>query len=180
MTTDAATTKGTQGMQAPWWLILIEGILAIFVGILLFTNTAATTIFLVQVLGIYWLIKGIFVLISIFVDSSMWGWKLFAGIVGILAGLLIITSGPLYSTILVATVAIIVLGIQGLIMGIAYIVMAFKGGGWGIGILGGLSIIVGIILLANTLIAAAVLPFVLGFFLIAGGIIAIVAAFKMR
>jgi uncharacterized membrane protein HdeD (DUF308 family) len=63
---------------------------------------------------------------------------------------------------------------------LVYIVMAFKGGGWGPGILGALAIIVGVILLANTLISAAVLPFVLGGFLLVGGVIAIIAAFKMR
>ncbi len=177
MSSDAGSVQEQVG---PWWLVLIEGVLAVIVGILLFTNTAGTTVFLVQVLGIYWLIKGIFMIISMFIDSTMWGWKLFAGIVGILAGLLIMTGGPLYTTILVLAVAVIVLGIQGIIMGVVYIVMAFKGGGWGPGILGALSIIIGVILLANTLISAAVLPFVLGGFLLVGGVIAIIAAFKMR
>jgi len=170
-----------QEQVGPWWLVLLEGILAVVIGLLLFTNPVGASVFLVQVLGIYWLIKGIFMIISMFMDSTMWGWKLFSGIVGILAGFLIISSEfPLLTTLLVLSVAVIVLGIQGLIMGIVYIVIAFKGGGWGSGILGALSVIIGVILLSNALIGATVLPFVLGAFLLVGGILAIVAAFKLR
>ena len=39
-TDEAALSMETQAM--PWWLILIEGILAIIVGFLLFTSTAQT------------------------------------------------------------------------------------------------------------------------------------------
>ncbi len=177
MSSDVATVENV----GPWWLILIEGILAVIIGVLLFTNPVGASVFLVQVLGIYWLIKGVFMIISMFLDSTMWGWKLFSGIVGIIAGFLIISNEyPLLTTLLVFSVAVIVLGIQGLIMGIVYIVIAFKGGGWGPGILGALSVAIGAILLANALIGATVLPFVLGSFLLVGGIIAIVAAFKMR
>ncbi len=81
----------------PWWLILIEGISAIIIGILLFTSTVQTMAVLVVFLGFYWLIKGIFDLVSMFVDHSMWGWKLFIGIIGILAGIVILRN-PIMST----------------------------------------------------------------------------------
>ncbi len=177
MFSDAATVENI----GPWWLILLEGVLAVVIGVLLFSNPVGASVFLVQVLGIYWLIKGIFMIISMFMDSTMWGWKLFSGIVGILAGFLIISNEhPLLTTLLVFSVAVIVLGIQGIIMGVVYIVAAFKGGGWGPGILGALNLVIGAILLANALIGAAALPFVLGAFLLVGGIFAIVAAFKLR
>lgn len=81
---------------------------------------------------------------------------------------------------LVPAILIILLGIQGIISGVAGLVMAFRGGGWGIGILGILSIILGLILLFNPLIGVAVLPFALGAFGVVGGIVAIVMAFSMR
>jgi uncharacterized membrane protein HdeD (DUF308 family) len=74
----------------PWWLVLLEGIAAIILGLLLLTAPQATLLVLVQLLGIYWLVKGIFQIISIFIDSSRWGWKLFAGILGIVAGIIIL------------------------------------------------------------------------------------------
>jgi uncharacterized membrane protein HdeD (DUF308 family) len=118
-------------------------------------------------------------IVSIFIDSTAWGWNLFAGIIGILAGILILNH-PLLSPFLVGGVLIIVLGIQGLIFGVIEIIQAFQGGGWGVGILGVLSILFGIILLGNVAIGAAVLPFVLGFLGIVGGIVALVYAFRVR
>jgi uncharacterized membrane protein HdeD (DUF308 family) len=60
------------------------------------------------------------------------------------------------------------------------LVMAFRGEGWGIGILGVLSIFFGLVLLFNVWIGVATLPFVLGIFGIVGGVFAVVMAFRMR
>ena len=163
----------------PWWLVLIEGIFAIIIGILLLSKPGMTTAILVQVLGIYWFIAGILNIVSIFIDHRAWGWKLIIGILGIIAGLIIIQH-PLWSTALVTTTLIIVLGIEGIIIGGVNIVRAFRGAGLGVGILGALSIIFGIILLANSLLAATTLPVVLGIFAIVGGILAIIMAFRMK
>jgi uncharacterized membrane protein HdeD (DUF308 family) len=65
-------------------------------------------------------------------------------------------------------------------MGIIQLVQAFRGGGWGIGILGVISIFFGLILLSSPLLAATILPFLLGLVGIAGGIVAIFMAFQMR
>ncbi|NJN84083.1 MAG: hypothetical protein HC802_18620 [Caldilineaceae bacterium] len=82
----------------PWWIVLIEGIAALVIGILLLQSPVETTVFLIQVLGIYWLITGIMSLVNIFIDSHMWGWKLFSGILGIVAGIWIIQH-PWWSTV---------------------------------------------------------------------------------
>ena len=65
-------------------------------------------------------------------------------------------------------------------MGIVGLIEAFQGGGWGPGILGTLSIIFGIILLSNTMLAVSVLAPVLSIFMIVGGIFAIFMAFRLR
>jgi uncharacterized membrane protein HdeD (DUF308 family) len=54
------------------------------------------------------------------------------------------------------------------------------GGGWGEGILGVLSIVLGALLLANVWATALAAPWVLGAFAVIGGIAAIVQAFRMR
>lgn len=175
----AAATQTQEKPLIPWWLILIEGISLLIIGGLLLMNTKQTTLILVQIMGVYWIISGIFQLINMFMDHTAWGWKLFAGIIGILGGLVIL-SQPIMSTIIVLQVAIIILGIQGIVYGGIGLYQAFKGAGWGAGILGGLSILFGIILLANIWVATFSLPWVLGVFAIVGGIMAIVAAFKAR
>jgi uncharacterized membrane protein HdeD (DUF308 family) len=130
-------------------------------------------------LGIYWLIAGIFKIISIFLDHTMWGWKLLAGILAIIAGIIVLQH-PVWSPIILGATLVIILGIQGVIYGGISIWQAFKGGGWGVGILGAISVFFGIYLLANFQAATLVLPWVLGIFAIAGGAIAIVMAFRQR
>ena len=95
--TTANAAFGEQRRAVPWWIPLIEGIVLVIVGILLFTNTAATIVVLAQVLAIYWLISGIMEIVSLFLDRTAWGLKLLGGIVGIWAGLYII-SNPLIGT----------------------------------------------------------------------------------
>ena len=176
-TDEAALSMETKAM--PWWLILIEGILAIIIGILLFTSTAQTMAGLVIVLGLYWLIKGIFDIISMFVDHTAWGWKLFIGIIGILAGIVILRH-PIVSTVAVPLVFTWVLGFYAIIAGIVMLIQAFKGGGWGIGIMGVIGILIGIFLLGNTLLGAQMVVWLSAFTMVVGGIAAIVIAFKAR
>lgn len=165
--------------KLPWWFLLLEGAIAIIVGILLLMNPVKMSVVLVQVLAIYWLIKGIVSIVSIFVDHSAWGWKLLIGIVGIIAGYILIEH-PLGGTATVASAFVIVLGIQGIIIGIVELVQAFQGGGWGVGILGGLTTIIGVWLLLNAWAAARVLPWVLGILAIIGGIVAIVFSVRLK
>ena len=163
----------------PWWAILIQGIFSIIIGILLLAYPGATTLVIVQFIGIYWLITGIFSLVGIFMDKAMWGWKLFAGVIGILAGLSIMRH-PLWSTIMLPTVMVIFMGISGLFIGVAGLIGAFKGGGWAAGILGALSMLFGLILLGSPFIAALTLPWIYGVLGIVGGFSAIFAALRQR
>jgi uncharacterized membrane protein HdeD (DUF308 family) len=165
--------------KLPWWFLLIEGIVAIIVGILLLMNPYKMSVLLVQVLAIYWLIKGIVSIVSIFIDHSAWGWKLFIGIVGIIAGYVLIKH-PIGGTAVAAQAFVIVLGIQGIIIGIVELVQAFQGGGWGVGILGALTTIIGIWLLSNAWASARVLPWVLGILAIIAGIVAIIYAARFK
>jgi uncharacterized membrane protein HdeD (DUF308 family) len=168
-----------EGRATPWWLVLLQGIASIIVGIFLLTSPGVTTFVLIQVLGIFWMVGGVLQIVSIFWDSTLWGWKLFVGILGILAGIVILQH-PLWATVLVPTILVLVIGIQGIISGVVQIFMAFRGGGWGIGILGGISVFFGLILTFNSFVAAAVLPWVLGIFAVVGGVFALVQAFRMR
>ncbi len=163
----------------PWWLVLIEGIVVILLGVLLLMRPAATTIILIQFLGIYWLVTGIFMIISLIWDRTAWGWKLLSGILGIIAGLLIIQN-PLWSTLFVPATLAIVLGVIGILIGIFQLIDAFSGGGWGSGILGVLSILLGFLLITRPVIAGLALPWVLSGLLIGGGILAIIYAFVSR
>jgi uncharacterized membrane protein HdeD (DUF308 family) len=167
--------------QYPWWLLLMGGILNIIVGILLLTNPLKTVLALAWVLGLYWLIQGIFILVGMFLDHTAWGWKLFTGILGILAGIVVMRH-PVASAVTIPMILVLLLGIQGLIVGIISLVMAFKGGGWGAGILGAISIVFGLILVLNfaNLGTVAAFVWVVAIFALVGGVVQIVQAFRQR
>ncbi len=166
-------------MSIPWWLVLLEGITSLVIGLFLLTSPGVALVVLVQVMGIFWLIGGIFRIIAIFLDNTLWGLKLFGGLIGIIAGLLVLQH-PLWSALLVPTVAIIIIGIEGILFGIISLVLAFQGAGWGVGLLGGLSVLFGLILLGNPFIGPAVLPIVMGAFAVVGGLASIVTAFRVK
>jgi uncharacterized membrane protein HdeD (DUF308 family) len=138
-----------------------------------------TTFVLIQFLGIYWMVKGIFDLVAMFIDHRQWGWKLFSGILGIIAGIVILQH-PIWSAFLVPATLVWVLGFLGIVMGVISLFQAFKGAGWAVGLLGGLSILFGLYLLANTFISTLSLPWVVGIFALIGGVVAIWNSFQAR
>ena len=171
--------------QRPWWLVLMAGIAATIVGAVLLWAPAKTRVetylLLVAILGIYWLIQGIFDLISIFVDHSMWGWKLFIGVISIIAGAVILVY-PIAAAVTLPSIFALVLGFWGLLNGIVLLIIAFRGGGWGAGILGVLGIIFGVALIANYSVPGMGLAtlWVIALTAFFGGIVMIFQAFKQR
>jgi len=165
--------------MVPWWLVLLEGIALAILGLLLVLKPAMSSIILIQFMGIYWFVGGIFKIVSIFIDRSIWGWKLLAGILGIMAGIIVINH-PLWSPLVVYATLVIILGIEGIIYGAIGILQAFQGAGWGAGLLGAVSVVFGIILLVNYGAAAVWMPWTLGILGLVGGIAAIVMAFRLK
>ena len=175
----SSDTAAMETQARPWWLLLLEGIAAIIVGLLIFSSPAKTVLVLVQFIGLYWLIRGIFDIVSIFIDHTMWGWKLFMGIIGIIAGMLILQN-TLWATIFVPATLVWIMGLYGIIGGIVMLIQAFKGGGWGAGIMGVVFILLGIFILGNVFATTVVWIWLSGFILVIGGIAAIVQAFRQR
>jgi uncharacterized membrane protein HdeD (DUF308 family) len=172
----------TQILRGPWWLMLITGIAAVVLGIFLIMAPVRTTVALVQILGIYWLITGVFSLVSIIVDRSNWVWKLFSGVLSIVAGIFIMLL-PLWVTegaVIFLTSLLFVAAGVGILGGSALLIVAFFEKNWGVGILAVLGIIFGIVMFLNPLIAAVTLRLALGGLVILGGIAAIVSSFSNR
>src|SRR5262249_60566566 len=105
MESTAYAAPSTQSVS--WWLILLQGIALLIIGLLLFTETAITLFMLVMFLGIYWLIGGIFDLVGVIVDRTQWGWRLFAGVIGVLAGLASVRSAAWAALIIPSTPALV-------------------------------------------------------------------------
>jgi uncharacterized membrane protein HdeD (DUF308 family) len=180
--TETETTSGNKmdnKVLYPWWIILVLGIAVLILGIAFLSWPYLTLMLVVTFVGAYWFISGIFSLISLIMDRSNLGWKLLIGILGIVAGIVILTY-PLYSTFLLPAMLVIFIGVWGLLIGAVHLAQAFGTKDWGSGILGILAILFGILLLAHPFIAVALLPFVFGGFGIVGGIIAIIMSFQFR
>jgi uncharacterized membrane protein HdeD (DUF308 family) len=170
---------GGRAEALPWGLVLVEGIVVALLGLILLVAPGASLFFLVLLLGIYLFIAGIFRIIGIFLDSSSWGWKLAAGILCLIAGLAIL-SNPLWSTTVASTWLVILVGFLAMLQGAAGLIVALQGGGWGMGALSVLGILLGLFLVINPLIGVAALTLILAIFMLIGGVGAVVQAFRMR
>jgi uncharacterized membrane protein HdeD (DUF308 family) len=163
-----------------WWVFLLQGVAGILLGLMLLTDPGATMVVLVTFLGFYWLFTGIMALVRVFVDRSVpWIWSLLIGIVGIFAGLVVLHH-PLLAALTVPAVIVIVLGVQGLIMGVLDIIGGFTGGGIGSFILGVINFVIGVLLLGAPLTVALAVPLVFGLLLLIQGIALIVLALRVR
>ena len=163
-----------------WWIFLLQGLAGIILGLMLLAEPGATMVALTTLLGFYWLIIGVLALVQVFVDrSTPWIWSLLSGIVGILAGLFVLRH-PLIAALTVPTVFVIILGVQGLVMGVIGIIGGFQGGGVGSFILGVVNVLVGLLLLGSPLAAALAVPLVFGVLLVVQGVASIVLAFRVR
>jgi uncharacterized membrane protein HdeD (DUF308 family) len=163
----------------PWWVLLIQGIIALILGIFFLTSPGMTMLVLITFLGAYWFVSGIFTLFSAAGDAANRGMKILLGILGIILGLAILAY-PLYSAFLVPFIFVIMVGVWALVIGAIHLYQGLTGGGWGVGLLGLLSVIIGLILLIKPYLATLALPFVLGILGIIFGFAAIVGSFMVR
>ncbi len=164
----------------PWWSILLEGIIAIVIGIFLLYEPIATTILLIQILAIFWLAGGIVSVIGALIFTKDGKWKLLSGILGIIAGIVILMY-PIISPYIVLKILVIFIGALAIVNGAVVLASTLKeGGGWGMGALGILSIILGLLLLTNSLVGTLVMPWMFGLILIIGGVGAVIWGIKIR
>lgn len=183
--TTAPSATSMETKARPWWLMLINGILAVVVGGVMLWGNRSTKLdlymFLIWFLGFWWVFRGIFEIVYMFIDHTAWGWKLFMGIISIIAGSYILTY-PIVSALALPKIFVWVLGFWGLMEGIILLIMAFKGGGWGAGILGALSIIFGCVLIANAYNPGWGLSLIwtASVFALVGGVFMIVRSFQER
>ncbi len=169
----------------PWGFLLIQGIAMVIIGAILLWAPAKdrieTYLLLVNLLGIYWIVAGVLDLVHMFTDHSAWGWKLFMGLISIAAGTYIVAY-PVAAAVALPKIYVLFLGVWGLVQGTVALIMAFKGGGWGMGALGVIGIIFGGILIANYTAPGMglTLIWVAAIWALVGGFFMIVRAFQQR
>ena len=161
------------------YILLFGGIVSLVFGVLLFTQTTATLGLIMLLVGLSWFIQGIVTLAGIFIDKAEWGWKLFSGIIGLAAGLLVLRN-PVESTVAIPAIYAILLGIFGLLIGISALIAAFQGEGWGIGIFGAFSLVLGLAMMFNSVVGGAVLVWLTALLLVIQGAVGVFWSFSKR
>jgi uncharacterized membrane protein HdeD (DUF308 family) len=186
---DSRETAGPlqQFCSQVWWLVLLRGIALIALGILLLTQPGITAILLVQFLGAYFLVDGIFLAVNSVTGRRYmqgWGWGLLMGVLEILTGI-VIFANPLISTIITAGALVYMVAFLAIVFGLIGIVSWFQvrkeiQGEWALLAGGVLSVIFGFILLLNPEASVVAYLIVMGISAIVGGLVQIFASFQIR
>ncbi len=112
------TRDGDTGMRVLHALI---GVLSIIVGFALLRTPFQSVEVFIFVLGIFWLVQGVMTFIAAFSVKQGRNWRIFAGILGVLAGIVILVY-PITSALTLAFIG----GIWLVILGIVQIVAGFR------------------------------------------------------
>ena len=170
-----------------WKLIMVRGFALLLAGLILLLFPQGTLTVLVIIMGVYWLVDGIVTTFKSIKGRKIhaaWGWGIFTGVLGIIAGLVVL-SQPVFSAILTTSLLVWFLGIIAIIYGISGLVTGIRlrkqtKGEWTT-ILGGLiSILFGIILITSPFVSVLVIIKAIGVISLIGGIIILVMPFRIK
>jgi uncharacterized membrane protein HdeD (DUF308 family) len=162
-----------------WWVLLLRGILLIIIGLLAFVSPLVWVTFV----GIYMLFDGFAMLLTGFSDQpagqSRWPF-LIIGILGLLAGLIV-----LWNPVLAGLSLTLVIAAWAIVTGILTIIAAIRvreeiDNEWWLIISGVLAIIFGILVFQNVLAGLLTIAWVFAIFAILAGIFSIALAFRVR
>jgi len=159
------------------YALLFGGIASLIFGLLLLTQTAAALSVIMLLIGLLWFIQGIAAILGIFIDKTEWGWKLFFGVIGMAAGWLVFKY-PLAGGVAIPAVVALLFGVMGVIMGVGGLIDAFKGSGWGVGIISAIALVIGLLFIFNSVVSGQLLVFLFAILLLIQGGVSLYYAFK--
>lgn len=166
--------------------IQFKGFVLLITGVVLLVFPKATLATLIFILGIYWFVDGISTIItSIQVRKyqSSWGWGLFTGILGVVAGAIVL-SRPMLSSEITTSFLMWFLGISALVYGVSGLITGYqlpKSKGKSSMIWGGVfSILFGVLLISSPYMSAITIVYAIGIMAIIGGISILMVASKMK
>jgi uncharacterized membrane protein HdeD (DUF308 family) len=163
--------------------VLLQGVLSVVLGGLALARPGVTLAVLIVLWGLFALLNGVgdvFTAIGAAGNHRSWGWRLAAGLVGILAGLTILRWPGLSALFVLYLVAI-----WAVVMGIVRIVGALADHdelphAWLVALAGTVSVLFGIAMFAWPGVGLLTLVYLVGIYAIVYGLIACVIAFRVR
>jgi uncharacterized membrane protein HdeD (DUF308 family) len=169
--------------NAYWWLFLLRGIFSLALGVLAVGWPGATFATLIVFLGAYLFIAGLFAVAGAIAarnTNENWGIFLLSGLLGVILGIL-----TFYNPFATGAALIYLVAFWAMLAGLFELIIAIRlrkvitGEGWYIA--GGLlTIIFGILLVANPVAAAVTLTWIFGIYAIFTGIMLVLLSFRLR
>jgi uncharacterized membrane protein HdeD (DUF308 family) len=170
-------------IRSHWWLFLVRGILALLFGIAVLVYPGAGLLAIAWIFAIYAFVDGIVALVTAVrmnhADGN-WGWLLFEGVLGIIAGI-IAAVYPFAAAFALAWL----LGAWAIITGVLAIASAFSArvhipNEWLWVLSGVVSLIFGIAIFASPAFGLFALIWMVAFYAILAGVLLIGFAFRIR
>jgi uncharacterized membrane protein HdeD (DUF308 family) len=165
-----------------WWALVLRGVLAVLFGVLAYLWPGLTIASLVVLFGAYALVDGLFSLLAAFrrQPGESRGWLVFNGILGVLAGIVVLTRPGLSAVFLFYLIAC-----WAIVTGIAQIVAAVAlrkviRDEWLLVLAGLLSIALGVLMLMRPAAGVLGLVWAIALFAIATGVSLIALGFRLR
>lgn len=157
--------------------LIIEGVILAILGILFFVWPVTSFFEFIYISGIFIIISSIIAIIRGFKSEECKGWIIFAGIVNLLFGILLLFM-PVYST----EIIILVFGIWATILGIYLFIVSIKYHDFGFNITtlsNILLIVIGLFIWFEPLATIISTPYLIGAFFLIKGLHNIYLGFKM-
>lgn len=174
------TTESAAPDRVVNYAFLLGGITALIFGIVLLIRQDEALALLMLLIGLWWLIQGVFMVFAVFVDRTDAGWKLAIGLLGVVAGILVLSNPGEAADLFKGAIGVI-LGVLGIVIGISSLVGAFRGGGIGAAVFGIVSGAIGVLILAHGAVdSTSLLITLFAVLLIIDGVAGIYLAIKYK
>ena len=182
------TIKQVKKAARHWWVVLLQGLLFLILGIIFVMSPGETLFTLIKILAFYWLLSGAFTIVSAtageYKGSRVWGFL--AGIVSLFAGIFMLAYP--YVAYEVTTVfwiyifatACVLYGILQVIEGTSIRKNAGKDWAWGNLLLGIFNIFFGLTLFIFPLAAAVAYVWIAGIMAILGGLALLWTSYRLK
>lgn len=168
-------------MKRTWWLLALLGVVSIGIGLLLIFWPSATLTTITVIVGLFMIITGVVrFFVAVFDSGSNEGWLMaFAGIIGVVIGVIIMKHPETTIKVIVLVTAIfwLISGMVDVFRGIANSHLPDRGVRIAFG---AFAILFGVIILVWPQVTVGVFAILMGLYAVLFGLIEIVAAFQIR
>ena len=190
-TPDAGLTGDASSLSRNWWTFALRGALAILIAMLAFVAPGAALFALALTFGAFAFADGVLELVAAvrrMRKGERWGWLLFSGVLGVLAGIAVLVA-PMVATILLASFVWAAIAFWSIATGASQIVAAVRlrreieGEVW-LGLSGLVSVLLGaavvLLMFTRPIESLLALGWLLGSFAALYGAFLIMLGFRLR